>query len=112
MLFRSKMGEFTNRVLDSMPENERSKWVKKYHGNEQLAEEEYVARFAKGYENPNVWEKIKAAFTIEITYGFFIELLYTHFIRSHPYIFPINLFYFPIRMNSLKNPDVIIKIIG
>lgn len=60
-LFCDKMGEFTNRVLDSMPENERSKWVKKYHGNEQLAEEEYVARFAKGYENPNVWEKIKAA---------------------------------------------------
>lgn len=61
-LFGKKIGEFTNRVLDSMPENERQEWIKKYNGNEQLAAEEYVARFAEGYENPGVWEKIKAIF--------------------------------------------------
>lgn len=59
-LFGDKIGAFTQRVLDSMPENERESWVKKYNGNEQLATEEYVARFAEGYENPSVWEKIKA----------------------------------------------------
>lgn len=61
-LFGDKIGAFTQRVLDSMPENERELWVKKYNGNEQLAAEEYVARFAEGYENPGVWEKIKAIF--------------------------------------------------
>ena len=59
-LFGDRIGEFTKRVLDSMPEGEREAWVKKYNGNEQLAAEEYVARFAEGYENPGMWEKIKA----------------------------------------------------
>lgn len=61
-LFGDRIGEFTSRVLDSMPEAERKKWVDRYNGNEQLAAEEYVARFAEGYENPSMWEKIKAIF--------------------------------------------------
>lgn len=61
-LFGDKIGEFASRVLDSMPEAERKKWVDRYNGNEQLAAEEYVARFAEGYENPSMWEKIKAIF--------------------------------------------------
>lgn len=72
-LFGKKIGEFTNRVLDSMPENERQEWIKKYNGNEQLAAEEYVARFAEGYENPGVWEKIKAIFR-ELLHDFGIDL--------------------------------------
>ena len=59
-LFGDKIGEFTKRVLDAMPEAERKKWVEKYGGNEQLAAEEYVAQFAEGYENPTMWEKIVA----------------------------------------------------
>lgn len=53
-LFGDKIGEFTKRVLDSMPESERKKWVEKYGENEQLAAEEYVAQFAEGYENPKI----------------------------------------------------------
>ncbi len=59
-LFGDKLGEFTKRVLDAMPEAERKKWVDRYNGNEQLAAEEYVAQFAEGYENPGMWEKIVA----------------------------------------------------
>lgn len=61
-LFGDRIGEFASRVLDSMPEAERKKWVDRYNGNERLAAEEYVARFAEGYENPSMWEKIKAIF--------------------------------------------------
>jgi len=35
-LFGDRIGEFTSRVLDSMPEDERKKWVDKYNGDEQL----------------------------------------------------------------------------
>ena len=59
-LFGDKIGYFTKRVLDAMPEAERKKWVDRYNGNEQLAAEEYVAQFAEGYENPGMWEKIVA----------------------------------------------------
>ncbi len=61
-LFGDKIGEFTERVLSSLPVAERNEWVIRYNGNKQLAAEEYVARFAEGYENPSMWEKIKAIF--------------------------------------------------
>lgn len=59
-LFGERIGEFAQRVLASMPESERAEWLNKYDGDGQLAAEEYVARFAEGYENPTMWEKIKA----------------------------------------------------
>lgn len=59
-LFGDKLPEFCKKVLDSLKADERSRLLKEYNGNEQLAAEEYVARFAEGYENPTMWEKVKA----------------------------------------------------
>ena len=59
-LFGDQLPEFCKKVLDSLKTDERAQLVKEYNGNEQLAAEEYVARFAEGYENPAMWEKVKA----------------------------------------------------
>ena len=59
-LFGDQLPEFCRKVLDSLKIDERAQLVKEYNGNEQLAAEEYVARFAEGYENPVMWEKVKA----------------------------------------------------
>lgn len=59
-LFGDKLPEFCKKVLDSLKADERSRLLKEYNGNEQLAAEEYVARFAEDYENPTMWEKVKA----------------------------------------------------
>lgn len=59
-LFGDQLPEFCKKVLDSLKIDERAQLVKEYNGNEQLAAEEYVARFAEGYENPAMWEKVKA----------------------------------------------------
>lgn len=58
-LFGDKSPEFYRKVLDSIPDKERTKLMESF-GDEQLAAEEYVASFAEGYDNPTAWEKIKA----------------------------------------------------
>lgn len=58
-LFGEHIGEFTERVLYSLPEGERAKLVHEYGGNRQLAAEEYVAGFAEEYREPSLWLKIK-----------------------------------------------------
>ncbi|WP_320973830.1 JAB domain-containing protein, partial [Dysgonomonas capnocytophagoides] len=59
-LFGDKLPEFCKKVLDSLQADERAQLLKEYNGNEQLAAEEYIARFAEGYENSTMWEKVKA----------------------------------------------------
>lgn len=59
-LFGDRLPEFCKKVLSFLEADERAEWLKRYGGDEQLAAEEYIARFAEGYKNPTMWEKVKA----------------------------------------------------
>ena len=59
-MFRERLPEFCDKVLDVMSEGVRSKYLEKYEGNRQLAAEEYMASFAEKYRTPSMWGKVRA----------------------------------------------------
>lgn len=72
-VFGAKYGEFCERVLGSLNEQERATLVREYKGDRYLAADEYVARFAEEYRELSAWEKVKGVVR-NLLYGLGIRL--------------------------------------